>query len=219
MQSPDVFIARLDLSVTNSPSLTWLQEIHYDNPQGIENVLDSSGVRFYYKTTPRQYEMGMLELADPRVTLGGESVGAGLTQHVFDCPSSCMQAALSGPITILREALHMHRVGASMKNELIRDGEVVHTGQIDFWDFDSQGNPPVVQEPFQVLPGDAWRTTCNYRTSASTRFGTASDQEMCMSFIVRCSLAGLWCCLPRYLKKVLHLTLFIVSYAALLSQD
>ena len=41
---------------------------------------------------------------------------------------------------MFREYLHMHSLGARMKNELIRNEEVVKTAAIDFWDFDQNGN-------------------------------------------------------------------------------
>ena len=62
--------------------------IHYDNPQGIENVLDSSGVRYYYTTQPREHELGFLGIGDSTVRKRGEPVGVGLTSHTFTCPSS-----------------------------------------------------------------------------------------------------------------------------------
>ena len=123
-----------------------------------------------------------MQLGDPVLSLLGEPVGQGLTQHTFDCPSSCSSLALSEPVTVTVESLHMHQTGVSMRNELIRNGKVVHVGQVDYFDFDQQGSFLVQQKSFQVLPGDAWRTTCTYRATNDTVFGYSSQEEMCMGF-------------------------------------
>lgn len=51
------------------------------------------------------------------------------------------------------------------------------------WEFDQQGNAVVLQQPFQIAPGDSFRTSCYYRESSSTNFGLGSDEEMCIAFI------------------------------------
>ena len=165
------------------PFLHLHQEIHYNNPKFVDGELDSSGIRLYYTTTSRQYELGGMQLGDPILSLLGEQVGEGLSQHTFDCPSSCSSLALTEPVTIMVESLHMHQTGVSMRNELIRSGEVVHVAQVDYFNFDQQGSFLVQQKPFRVLPGDAWRTTCTYRATNDTVFGYSSQEEMCVGFI------------------------------------
>jgi hypothetical protein len=41
----------------------------------------------------------------------------------------------------------------------------------------------VRQQSYQVLPGDAFTSTCFYETSNGTTFGRASTQEMCEIFL------------------------------------
>jgi len=126
----------------------------------------------------------MLEIGDPYLALSRRSVGNGLTQYTFDCDGSCSGIVLNEPITILREYLHMHAVGAAASNELVRDGTVVHKSKIEFFNFQQQGNQAVQQMPFQVEPGDGFRMTCTYDTNEDTVFGRASQQEMCIAFIM-----------------------------------
>ncbi|GAX16953.1 hypothetical protein FisN_5Hh331 [Fistulifera solaris] len=160
-------------------------EIHYDNPQLKEGVLDSSGVRFYYSEKMRPVELGLLRLGDPIISLEGQPVGDGLTQHIFDCPSTCTETMLKQEVTVLREYLHMHYAGATMQNELIRDGEVIHTGTVDYFRFDQQGNQLVKQMPYTVKKGDAYRTICNYDDKGrNATFGFSSQEEMCIVFIM-----------------------------------
>ncbi len=43
-------------------------ETHYDNPEGIEGMVDSSGVRVYYSEEPRPIEMGVSPFPSARST-------------------------------------------------------------------------------------------------------------------------------------------------------
>lgn len=117
------------------------------------------------------------------MSLYGEPVGDGLTVHEFDCPSSCSSSALDEPVTVLREYLHMHKEGARIVNEQLRDGDVVRFGSIDFWEFEQNGNAAVQQDPFVVQPGDSFRTSCYFNANEDTVFGLSSQEEMCMAFL------------------------------------
>jgi hypothetical protein len=160
-------------------------EIHYNNPARVQGVLDSSGVRFYYTTQPREFDVGVLPLGDPFTRLGGVSVGSGLTSHAFKCPSSCTLLTLKPeqPLTVIRESIHMHKTGIRAVNEQIRGGEVVRAGVVDFFNFDQQGNQPIQQESFQILSGDSFNTVCYYRSQDGADFGFSSQEEMCIVFI------------------------------------
>ena len=128
--------------------------------------------------------MGVFQMGDPVVELEGRVVSenGGLSQHVFDCPSTCSSNSLQQPVTVFREHLHMHRTGASMINTHFRNGEVLREGAVEYWDFEQQGNLAVVQQPFELQPGDAFRTTCNYDASDGVVFGLGSQDEMCVGF-------------------------------------
>jgi hypothetical protein len=158
-------------------------EIHYNNPWLDTGILDSSGVRIYFTSELRPQEYGMLLLGDTFLSLYGQSVGDGFVQHTFDCPASCSSLALKEPITVVRESLHMHRTGQSMLNYQIRNDSIIRVGQSEFYDFDQQGAYAVQQEPFQIEPGDSFRTACQYK-SDGTVFGLSSQEEMCMVFIL-----------------------------------
>ncbi|GAX20374.1 hypothetical protein FisN_9Hh086 [Fistulifera solaris] len=183
-------------------STSFLMEVHYDNVHLVSGIQDSTAVQFYYTTEMRPIEASVLQLGDPFVQLSGTAVGAG--DHIFSCPSSCTGTILTEPVTILREYLHMHAHGAQARNEVVRgDGEVVHLAQIDFFDFHQQGNQAVQQDPYQVLPGDSFRTTCRYQSvrqhdGGKVHFGLSSREEMCIVFILyypRQTFSGLpWTC-------------------------
>jgi hypothetical protein len=158
-------------------------EIHYNNPTLDQGVVDNSGVRFYWTSEPREQEIGIISVGDPMVGAFGQPIGAGLSAHQFECPESCSDLA-GQEVTVLREYLHMHQVGLRMTNELIRDGDVVHTAAVEHWEFDQNGNAAIQQDSFVVKPGDGFRTTCYYEDPDGSRtFGLASEEEMCMAFL------------------------------------
>ena len=78
---------------------------------------------------------------------------------------------------------HHHLSGVRMVNEQFRDGVKVREGSIEVWEFDQQGNAAVPQQPFEIVPGDSFRTSCYYRVSSGTTFGLGSQEEMCIAFM------------------------------------
>lgn len=164
---------------------SYMLEIHYDNPALDLGNLDSSGIRLFYTSKKRQYDLGIFQTADPQVYNFDALVSpdGGLVQYEFDCDGACSSTFVQEPITVIREHLHMHATGVSMFNAQIRGGKVIREGGVQFWDFNQQGNLAVPQEPFEILPGDAFRTTCNYNPKNQEKWGLASSEEMCMAFL------------------------------------
>ena len=163
-------------------------EIHYDNPSLSTGALDSSGVRMFYSSQKREFDMGILELGDGSVTLAGQSVipgdsASGFARHTFECPSSCSSVSLPERVEVIRETLHMHATGQRMANEQIRDGKVIRQGAVDFWDFLQQGDLVVQQPTYSILPGDSFRTRCYFQSNNEVIWGIASQDEMCMASV------------------------------------
>ena len=190
------------ISNTNSGDrgyVSYRLENHYDNPNLVQGQVDSSGVKLYYSLESREHMAGYLMIGDPNIGLMGQEIGSGLTEYQFDCPSSCSQLALlddggenknttddnETSVIVLREYLHMHQSGYSTSVEQWRNGNIVRTGRIDYFDFDQTGNPAVPQDPFEVQSGDAFRMRCYYQNAIGGRtFGLASSEEMCMAFLL-----------------------------------
>ena len=165
--------------------LSFQLEIHYDN-RWLDDAMDSSGVRLYWTRNLRQYDLGIMPMADPLFGLNGFPVGGpngGLDRHEFLCPTSCTEFAMQQNVTVIREYLHMHEQGARMYNEMIRDGQVVHTANVDYFDYPQQGIFSVIQDPYTLMPGDTFRTTCQYKTPREWKFGIGSQEEMCIAFV------------------------------------
>mmetsp|Transcript_54341 Transcript_54341/g.131897 ORF Transcript_54341/g.131897 Transcript_54341/m.131897 type:complete len:591 (+) Transcript_54341:425-2197(+) len=158
-------------------------QIHYNNPGEVPDQIDSSGMRLYFSTEPRENEAAWLSLADPATLLSGEPIAEGLTEYSFSCDGSCSSFVLGGePVTVIAESLHMHQSGVRMTNEVIRNGEVVNTAKVDVFEFDQQGTFRVPQRQHQIQPGDSFRTTCYYRDGG--KFGYSSSDEMCIAFML-----------------------------------
>ncbi|KAI2513742.1 copper type II ascorbate-dependent monooxygenase [Fragilaria crotonensis] len=160
-------------------------EIHYNNPELDAGKIDSSGVRFHFTSKKRQYDLGVFQTGDPRLALRNITLSndTALSEHSFDCLNSCSALFLNESVTVISEHLHMHKAGISMKNSQSRGNQVVRVGEVQFWDFDQQGNLGVVQAPFTIQPGDSFRTTCNYKTNNGEVFGLGSSDEMCIAFL------------------------------------
>lgn len=79
----------------------------------------------------------------------------------------------------------MHNRGKTLHMHQIRDGKIIRTGGVEFFDFDQQGNQLVAQAPYQVQRGDAFRTVCTYEDRGeNVTFGFGSEDEMCMAFMM-----------------------------------
>ncbi|KAL3816112.1 hypothetical protein ACHAXA_011609 [Cyclostephanos tholiformis] len=105
-------------------------EIHYHNPSLVPGMIDSSGMRFYHAYDERTHKAGILEIGDPWLMLYDTSIGHGLTKHSFTCPGNCSNTFVADEgVTILSEALHVHKSGVGMTNEVIRNGEVFSYGR------------------------------------------------------------------------------------------
>ena len=82
-------------------------EIHYNNPDEVEGVIDDSGVRVYYTEELRPINMGVIQLGDPFVELGGTALPEGKSSYSFQCPSSCFETyfEVRSYVCLLRENL------------------------------------------------------------------------------------------------------------------
>jgi hypothetical protein len=161
-------------------------EYHFDNrDMDVGKVDRGTGVHLYYTSAPVVHEIGMMQIGDPTVQLIGKEVGSGLTRHTLSCPSTCTQNRFNvEEITIVKEQLHMHSLGKRIVNQVLRDDAVIHESYVDYWDYDQSGIVAPMRRPFQMQRGDSFRTICYYDAHSSTKFGTGSEDEMCMAFVL-----------------------------------
>ena len=159
-------------------------EYHYNNPELDDGAVDNSGINYYYSLEPREQTMGIMQVGDPFVALYGTPIADGTTSYLFDCPSTCTNSVLDGPVTVVRQALHMHMSGVGTYSQQYRDGDLIRTSKAEYYDFNQQGAQAILQEPFEIQPGDSFKVNCFYENAAGTNrvFGLGSYEEMCISY-------------------------------------
>jgi hypothetical protein len=153
---------------------------HYNNPLLRSDIVDSSGIRLYWTSKLREQEMGILSLGDPWVRKTG-LVGKQLSKHDFYCPSSCTETFMTQPITVFQEVHHAHGLAKQTVIDQFREGKKIRSGKVEYFDFESSGLTPVIQEPFTVEPGDSLTMSCYYDDKhGAASFGLDTKGEMCL---------------------------------------
>lgn len=160
-------------------------EYHFDNIDGDNNKIDNeTGVKIYYSNKPVEHELGMVVMGDGLVDLKNTKIGNGKSRHDFTCPSSCTQNYLGvNEVNVVAEGHHMHAKGKRMVTSVERDGIVINKAETNYWDFKQSGIGTVRQKTYKMKKGDQYHTTCYYESYEETKFGLASSEEMCMTFV------------------------------------
>lgn len=165
-------------------------QIHYDNPLGVANILDSSGVVAHYTSKLRQHDMGILQVGDPLVAVQPTvlSESGGPSQHSFECSGACTGSYFQTEVTVFAEGIHMHGSGRMGRHEILRNGTgtttvVVHSAVSEYFDFAQQGGIKIQQEPYTLWPGDGLRLTCSYDAEVGAQWGANSPDEMCIAYL------------------------------------
>ena len=114
-------------------------QIHYNNPELIEDIVDNGGLRVYYSLTPREHELGIMAMGDALSHLEGIPIPPGYSQYDFECASDCSVLALDKPVTVIQEMFHMHIDGAAAVTYHVRNDEVIRQANVDYFDFDQAG--------------------------------------------------------------------------------
>ncbi|CAH1248491.1 MOXD1 [Branchiostoma lanceolatum] len=164
-----------------------LVEMHYDNPQLLSGIRDSSGLRLTLTPELRDNDLGILEVGvlvtkfhvvPPRAE---GFVSAGF------CNTNCMNAfleELGQPIHIIGLELHSHLLGVKMSTRLIRNGTEIEIARDDNYDFNLQFFR-MLREEVTVYPGDTLVTECTYRSKQKDKItygGPGTPDEMCETF-------------------------------------
>ncbi|XP_073252711.1 DBH-like monooxygenase protein 1 [Porites lutea] len=175
----------------DSPKVVFL-EVHYDNPQNLKGMIDSSGLRFHYTKQLRKYESGVLR------------VGANVNWAVVIpprqkdweikgfCSPDCTQKGLKesklpqGGINVFSALLHTHLAGRKAFLRHVRGGvELPEIIRDDNYDFNFQ-EYQVLSKEVHIAPGDALINVCVYDTNDRflvTTGGLSTYEEMCLTFV------------------------------------
>lgn len=182
-------------------------EMHYDNPGLTSGVLDSSGIEFFYTSTPRQDDAGILFLGHTVVYTMVIPPNAADYSILGVCSPTCTAEYFPEEgIHIFANMLHTHLVGHGLVVQHIRENEQCNMTEelrpIDEnlqYDFNYQQITHL--EETTVLPGDTILLKCLYTTtgvrSVPTFGGLATTDEMCLSFLVYYPRTNLTVCDSR----------------------
>jgi len=162
-------------------------QIHFNNPTSVNNIVDNSGVRLYYTSTPRQYDIGVLTLGDPTLAALPIPPGQNAWDLQSECLSDCTQRKFPPNITIFGGYNHAHTLAISMFTSLYRaSGQFLgYASRAEFYDFNFQ-HFEFEDVPFVLYPGDRLVTHCVYDSTTKntpTTFGIATTNEMCTAML------------------------------------
>ncbi len=167
--TPLQFPEGMGFPVKNGDSV--LLQIHYNNSQKLENIVDSSRIEIHLADAQPQ-EVGMF--APGPLAFSIEP----FTEKSVE--STCL---IQEPIQILSSSPHMHEVGAGFLQEIHRvDGTVETLVKLDKWDFNEQF---IYNTAVQLNPGDKLLTRCDYEnnTASTVVSGQDTGDEMCFNFM------------------------------------
>lgn len=160
-------------------------EMHYDNPDHVEGLQDFSGFNIYLSDTLREHDAGILTTGDPLVSFATIPQGEEAAHYEGACPGACTQE-FSTDLQVFAVFSHMHSYGRIIYTTVNdADGSFkTLANRVDYWD---AGYQVITKADFKISPGDSLHTHCYFDTSlasADVPFGTGSEQEMCMDFLI-----------------------------------
>ncbi|XP_011167262.1 tyramine beta-hydroxylase [Solenopsis invicta] len=162
-------------------------EVHYNNPELHQGVVDSSGIRFVLTKTLRKYDAGVIELGleyTDKMAIPPQQEAFMLSGH---CITECTGVGLpQSGIHIFGSQLHTHLTGTKVVTRHVRDGE-----ELSLLNYDNHYSTHfqeirLLPKPVTILPGDSLITTCTYNTMKRdnvTLGGFAISDEMCVNYI------------------------------------
>ncbi len=168
--------------VGDSGTVTFVVQIHYDNPLQ-DQFVDNNGFDVFYTENLRPNEAGIVRIGD----IFGINIPPGepAYDHVATCPSWATSSALKGDLNVIGTWLHAHEIGSRLWTEVYRDGNFVgELGREDPFLFDYQTFHP---QSFTLKPGDELVTHCVYDSTGrdtTTHGGEATEDEMCINFLM-----------------------------------
>ncbi|CAG0901630.1 unnamed protein product [Darwinula stevensoni] len=163
-------------------------EMHYNNPQLIDDIHDESGLTIYYTDNLRTYDMGTIVFGSRVVYTELVPPGLGDFMTVGHCPGECTEMFIPPEgIHIFSGLLHSHLLGRKMRARIFRDGEelpwIFHD---EHYDSDFQQSR-ILREEFLLLPGDHITVECDLDSSERedvTLGGLTDNDEMCEFFVM-----------------------------------
>ncbi len=152
------------------PTDRMIVQVHYNNGAGLDDVVDSSGVKLFH---------GPVEGTSWKMISPGPNEGI-----VPEGESAfCESANIRVPLRLLAGMPHMHELGAELHSVIRRaDGTEESLINLTGWNFEAQH---IYRYDKRLEPGDELHTWCGYRndTGAPAEFGLGTKDEMCFNFM------------------------------------
>ena len=161
-------------------------EIHYDNPERIPGIVDSSGFRIHWTENLRKHDAATLTVGDGIVGDGTSIPARSPDDHrQYTCPEECI-SRFTDDIHVFGTAPHMHYTGRTIWTTVTRGGQ--YYSDLDRKEYWNNGFQKAIyrDKTFTIKPGDRLTTHCVFDTRRMGRpvsFGSTTKDEMCMDFI------------------------------------
>ncbi|XP_028295757.1 DBH-like monooxygenase protein 2 homolog [Gouania willdenowi] len=198
------------IPVGNGENEIYRLEIHYNNPQGRADIIDSSGLRLYYTSELRQHDVGVLNFGMLKMEHMQYNIPPKADQfHSYGVCHTSHFSQIVNPmpdIHVFAVLLHTHLAGRKVRVGHFRDGQ-----QIDFlgvdenYDFEMQQamNLGTIKT---IKPDDSIIIECTYSTtnrSKVTNLGLGTTDEMCLAFLLYYPALPITTCLSHPITQYL----------------
>ncbi|GAB1290726.1 DBH-like monooxygenase protein 2 [Apodemus speciosus] len=167
----------------------WIRlEIHYSNFQNLPGIRDTSGMRLYYTSHLRKYDMGILQLGISVFPIHFIPPGAEAFLSYGLCKTDKFEEMNGAPVANINVSaclLHTHLAGRALQALQYRNGTQLQVICKDFsYDFNLQESRDL-PHPVVIKPGDELLIECHYQTldrDFMTFGGASTINEMCLIF-------------------------------------
>jgi len=159
-------------------------EIHYDNPNRLSGVSDHSGVRVHWTPVLREYNAGVMAIADAWLNLPAIPPQQKEVHREISCPSECT-SEWTHDIHVFNQFNHQHQIGDMFYSTLWNKTNhfISEIGRTEYYSFDHQH---FLGEEFIWHRGDRMNVHCVWNSMSRTNrtfMGLDSSDEMCFHYI------------------------------------
>lgn len=161
-------------------------QIHYDNPRKASDIVDASGMRFWFTPTPRTYPLtrlnSMMVSVNTQIVVPPKKERWFLTRtctvDIEDEAGEPVQFHLYGV------KYHAHLLGVQMYTEYfpVDGGVPLDLGSEHVWHFDDQGTRDMLALNITMKSGEVIQSSCvmnSMHLEEATVFGRETIDEMC----------------------------------------
>jgi len=177
----------IEFDVSSRDKAWHVLEIHYDNPNAMSTIRDTSGVHITL-VKKKLIPAGFMWVGS---SLKALSVPPGKKVHHVEVTCRYPQIPTAG-VNAFAFINHAHLLGRKLYTSLTRKGKYIHDLGCDTaYDFDLQQILPLEKE-VKLYKTDTLKANCVYDSTertATTQGGDETENEMCINFIA-CKVAA-----------------------------